>query len=229
MRPALLLALLCGCFDASYVPGNECSPTGECPPGQVCVMDGADSICQYATPHDDCDLVAGTGCPDDYKCTLASIEMPSTVCVLRGNRPAGATCANLGAYDECDDGLICLYSTCRAVCDPDTGAGCGENTCVSFGSYAVCAATCDPLITTCATGVFTHYCYIDPAGASLCLPTRDALGVGERCTELNQCGAGIACVDGTCRTICDVSTGGGGRCTSSQTCQEVANGIGVCR
>lgn len=231
LAPVALLALLCGCFDAAYLPGNKCSPMGECPPDQVCVVVGSSSTCKYTTPHDACNLVAGTGCPDDYKCTLAAPDMPSTVCVLDGGLTEGTPCVNLGIFDECASGLICLQGACRAVCDPATREGCGADTCVPFGSYAVCAETCDPFAPQCPDGVFTENCYVDALGATLCLPTLDDLLAGEVCTEVHQCSAGVACIDGVCRTICDFAASGGqqGTCTAGQTCQQVGSNIGVCR
>lgn len=230
-RVLALLALLCGCFDAAYVPGNKCSPMGECPPGQVCMMVDYEATCQYTTPHDACDLVAGTGCPDDFKCTLAAADMPSTVCVLDGGRTEGEPCASLGIFDECTSGLICLHGACRAVCDPTTREGCGSDTCVPFGSYAVCAETCDPLAPQCPKGVFTQNCYLDSMGATLCLPTQDSLPAESACTELNQCTAGAACIENACRRICDFAATGGqqGICIAGQTCQQVADNVGVCK
>ncbi len=40
MRPAALLLALAGCFSPTVEDGAECSPEGDCPPGQTCAADG---------------------------------------------------------------------------------------------------------------------------------------------------------------------------------------------
>ncbi len=130
-----------------------------------------------------CDVLMGTGCAADEKCSFifdknATGDLPS-VCIKAGSVQEGGTCsytmydsdANLTADQDCAKGLQCFRGACSKVC-PEQAFSCddkGMQTCRVFsGIWAdqptrptdgigFCVDQCDPLEQT--------VCRNNPGGA----------------------------------------------------------------
>jgi hypothetical protein len=69
-------------------------------------------------------------CPAGERCT-SRVTSTSPVasylgCAPIGPKALGETCeliaSDLGAYDDCGDGLLCIGGVCRRTCNSDSGA-----------------------------------------------------------------------------------------------------------
>lgn len=175
----------------------------------------------------DCDPIRQTGCTGLDDCYYTEVVgeggrvMQYRYCGVAGAQGIGEQCTDLG---DCIPGTHCLpfgmmgrqcLPYCEAASDC-TGFGAGSQ-CVLIGSTAptppigVCTYDCDPLNgTSCPGGascqigarpslesgsnVAYTYCYPPGTGAS-----------GSPCSSLDDCGAGLMCRAGFCRSICALS------------------------
>jgi len=238
------------CQPAGGLPqGAACALDNDCAPGHACLgRDGVEPIesrCRRfcAGPSDcaaprrcvdigiaalrlclgaGCDLVEGTGCPDDRACQ--PLQLDSDGAVVTTCRPAGAsqrqdTCA---APADCGAGLACAgigdQPRCQPYCREDADCGplghCIESPAIAGGAIGECDAACDPLAdpSGCPTG---QVCRIigdnardgTPAGASYC-GTEGSAPVGAPCGSADDCVAGSYCDprggSPTCLAFCDL-------------------------
>jgi hypothetical protein len=81
--------------------------------------------------------------------------------------------------------------------------GCGPTTNLGLScadEYTNVTGACDLLAQDCATG---EYCDIDAEGASVCLPDHGGVKCrGESCVTLEECQAGLQCIDSKCTPFC---------------------------
>jgi hypothetical protein len=211
-------ALVC---DAPSVKGCQSQP----PAGATC-----DPVCQ-----------TGKCAWCEEKCSQAVDGR--TVCSARGALGTGSSCTIFLAgdprqYDNCSAGNICLtpepgsglsycFALCRSSVDCSTGGGCTGRVLAASGATQVLVKVCDPPYRSCAPGSPNPCC--------------DPLGTGSAGCDVGQFCYLVAPDSGSHdnRTVCDYTTGGGGRasqCDSSRDCMQgwtcfgAAAGItGVCR
>jgi len=118
----------------------------------------------------DCSVLTQTGCAPGRKCTWVMTTDPTggapgvgaNSCAPNGPVPLGGTCttaaAELGGYDDCVKGTVCIAKTCQPICDVHFG---GLPTC---GPGQACAAQ---------DGLFANSGSPEPAG--ICVPSCDPL------------------------------------------------------
>ncbi len=189
-----------------------------------------------------CDLVTGGGCGAGQSCQFLAPMMgadPEAMCVPAGTAGDGMPCMN---YMDCQEGFACITAdgamegTCQHYCCPGgtgasaacpTGQTCSTTfmgTDVGFCSFA---DDCDPVGMTGCMG--TEACYPGPDGTFQCA-TPGMLTEGETCeTFVNECAAGLACLMGQCRKLCDTDSGMG--CGAMQMCTVGLSGfdtLGAC-
>ena len=193
-----------------------------------------------------CDPVCQSGCPCNHRCILNDQTSNSFMCEATAPASGTAFIPPLGVCDSsnvglCAPGSVCLsgspcpnlcYKTCR------TDDDCGQNsrcTATTITGAANSMFLCSPPIETCnPTGAaacgtaranfscvflagLTGVANIDSAVCDC--STLHYKALGEVCTLVpDNCKPGLACVSGTCRTVCNRSTSAsacpsGGGCT----------------
>ena len=252
LKPSLshlfaLVWLLPACVRAVFSPidpgiasgvggaGGTVGDTISCPAPSVKACQAQSSV--GAT----CDPVCQTGACDwcAKKCSLAGDG--SSVCSAAGPLATGSACAVFldgtpDRYDLCASGNICLtpdlgsglsycFALCRTAIDCPSGGACSERVLSASSDLPVSVKVCDPPYRSCNPSAPQRCC--DPLGT-----------VG--------CDAGQFCylappdpVTRDDRTVCDYSTGAGGRtspcntsrdCMPEWTCFGASAGVtGVCR
>ena len=195
---------------------------------------GAEFIPLPDMPPPSCDSWTHN-CPDGEKC----VPYPSSggtwdanKCVaVMGAQAVGEPCVSGGwveATDDCDETSFCwsvmeidgeLIGYCHAFCSgsPDNPQ-CPESSYCGVaggGVLAICIPTCDPLLQDCAAGLA---CFFD-GGSFTCIFTIQNIPAGEPCGFINDCAAGLVCLDAEpfpacegsacCSPFCDISLGDG--------------------
>lgn len=178
-----------------------------------------------------CDPVAQTGCDTGEKCAAVRAGAAYAVaCVPDGVVGPGGACVDGdgdGATDDCAGGHTCVFGVCRENCSPDPADTCtaADEVCEwGFTSlpFDVCTKTCDVFAQDCPAQP-AQACVIDtaaPAEVGYCAyliadgELSDGLGLGEACSFINECAAGLACVGteqggSACTQICDLAQGSG--------------------
>ena len=168
MRWVLILLgalVACGCGGKVCTPGASSTCTDSslgCVGTHVCNAEGTgfgacDCGAAWEAP---CNLVTQEGCPSGKRCgwisDSASHGAPG--CVPIGDVAALQTCGRgvpgvSTGYDDCQAGLVCVNSECRAACRAGT---CGPGfACQGYsglddgsGNLGVCEPTCDPVTQT---------------------------------------------------------------------------------
>jgi len=225
----LAFNLALGCVRAQFGPAKGSGGAGGAGGAGTCAEVTAIEGCVSSDDH--CDPVCQTGdCGPCQKCTIAGDG--TTVCAAYGDKLVGETCDinSLGTvqqWDDCVAGAICLstpiptaplaaycFTLCRSefIC---SGVPCGTRPLYAGGKPVM---VCDP-----------EYMPCDPnAVPPCCNPFVISDG-----TDSNGCPPGRFCYlvkpdstagsTGRSRTVCEYSTGEGGRgtaCTSSRDCLE---------
>lgn len=204
----------------------------------VCDPGKATQECEMPSMYDgpgECDPFA-QDCADGERCVpwnnAGGANWNATRCSPVDDNPAqiGDACtvegSGVSGVDTCDVGLMCWdvdpdtnMGTCIELC----GCGPGEPTCSGGGTVCtvsnggvlpICLQTCDPLDPGAVCGD-SEGCY--PVDDSfLCAPDASVDGVvGESCSSINGCAAGMAClnpdsvpgcfaVSGCCSAFCDL-------------------------
>ncbi|MBI5528953.1 MAG: hypothetical protein HY897_21710 [Deltaproteobacteria bacterium] len=178
----------------------HCGETKACTPGET----------------QDCDCPGGEkgaqSCSDD------GTKWEDCECEGGGGGGGGGEDAGSGGEDTGNGG--------GNECDGKyTGETCADGVCVELkGGEMMCAPECTDYYTDCPSG----NCYnIEPHGFFACMDTgiRD---VGESCAAVNDCVAGVACLDAgyglTCWQVCD----GANPCDDPATCEDTGLGFDVC-
>jgi len=201
----------------------------------------------------DCELLNPlTTCPDGFWCDVQGVTAACVTVQGKGVKGPGQPC---GGDSECAAGLSCQMDKCSPVCCPATEEPCLANSgaCnieVSLAGDAwvqMCSylPSCTLLQDTCDG---TDVCLIQTPSQCLsaCVqPSGNAVGHGEECSYINDCGESSLCnnEDGTgyCRQLCDttdwqtseVPTGGcppGNQCENlNTTCVDTWDHLGICK
>jgi len=179
---------------------NDCKLFGSiCNDGDACTTDtcNPDGTCSHSAPTD---------CNDNNPCTSDSCETTSGACV---NTPqTGASCddgMDCTANDQCDAAGQCHGTAIVGCCDTDADCGPNDNlcnlvACVShICTFSVVSCAQDPCAPA-ACNPSTGKCESAPKDCSDSDPcTTDTCDFGGICQHTKiTCGAGAACVGGTC-------------------------------
>ncbi len=205
-------------------------------------------------PKGDCDLLA-QDCPEGMWCDVSKDGTNySTKCAPAGGglKDKGVACSG---PSECQAGLKCAAGKCTPYCCPDTDQPCDGGSCniiLSFDEAKMFRAfvcsyndSCELFKGDCPGDTECHV--EDPdAGLAVCHPPApSAVGEGEQCEYVNDCGDSMLCnkngVDnmdpyGKCRHLCDstklMEAAGKGGCLEGRECVPVtAQGfpnLGIC-
>jgi hypothetical protein len=225
------MAAACVSFGACGDDDNTSTPATD-------TTGGVDAQPDTSTPRDtasepDVSFTAcdpfGPACPDGLTCTYLGNEAES-VCVPAGDVATGG---------PCDQDLRCANGICMSL--NGTDARCfdfcrDQNDCNGFdcidlnnAEFSVCRVpglypTCNLLAQDCADEKACYQVANEPD--PVCLDAGD-VSDGNTCEFADSCVKGSACINGTCRKLCDPvienACGGGQLCT---TINETA--VGYC-
>lgn len=149
-------------------------------------------------------LVLSFGCGDDGGSTDTD---GGTVDVDSGTTDGGTTDTDGGTTDAGD--AIDPTTMCPAgACDLLTGGGCDTGEACYYGAESS-----------------------GDAPMPICVPVGEGVE-GDECTNLNDCGAGMTCANGECRTVCcgtnDANCGEDTACTLINLAGATVEGYGAC-
>jgi hypothetical protein len=173
---------------------------------------------------DGCGGTCGT-CTGGDKCSSSGQCVCTPSC-------SGKTCGDNGCGGSC--GTCSSNSTCSAsgqcVCTPAcSGKTCGDNGCggscgtcslgksCASGSCVADPNACDPV--TNAGCALSEGCWLLSTEKTACSITGSGTQ-GSGCSSTSSCAGGHGCFAGTCRKLCQMSSGAG--CVGSQICNGVA-------
>jgi hypothetical protein len=181
-----------------------------------------------------CD-VWGQDCPEGEKCVpyaSSGGNWDELKCVaIMGDQASGEPCWSGGAAegtDNCDATSFCWdvidvegepVGTCTTFCagnpgDPMCPPG---SQCLigSEGTISLCVPTCDPLAQDCGAGLACFWANND----FNCIFTTEDIPAGQPCGLINDCAAGLGCIDAQwfpdcagsacCSAFCDITLGDG--------------------
>jgi hypothetical protein len=202
MRNACLTAATLALLTAA------CGDDGDAGPA---LPDGVTACAPFAATPD---------CPAGQTCTWVG-DVPAPICAPAGDAAPGEAC---GESSLCAEG-VCLAlndepSRCFSLCRD--AADCGEEACLTLegASFRVCGLpdlypACDLLAPACAEG---RGCFIvQGEEAPVCVPAGE-VAVGAACEFANSCLAGDACVNGSCRDLCDPAGAALPACPDATSC-----------
>ena len=180
-------------------------------------------------------------CGNGRNCALIcdSQDRAKLVCVAPGLKNPGDLCNDLS---DCVPGAECFQfacagtsvKTCRQFCNTDADCGAGsvcnlDISCPASATRArVCTRACNP------TGEATQGCvpglrcfvYAGEITDCACSPASRISGVGQPCTEEDDCLPGLTCVDQagqkTCRALCMLVSP---LCPSGTTCTPLSSPV----
>jgi hypothetical protein len=227
-RTILLAALICaGCYSPRFKNEIACDPSGDCPPGTTCGVDGrchgpggeifdapvatdalaADAVAVDAVAVDAAIDARPVGCAGDGDCTMppdlcskaGTCDLNTHVCAFK---PVDCS----GLNDECSRGT-CDAATGQCGKTPiNGGVNCGAGTiCGAFGACGGFDAVCD------TTGTQTRSCTQHTCQAGACTP--NTFSETQACSRtVTTCGTPTV----TNCTACDYTS----QCdeSASQTC-----------
>lgn len=164
------------------------------------------------------------GCPSGQTCTWVG-EVPAPICAPAGDAGLGDPC---GEQTLCAEG-VCLglngdaprcFDLCRDAAD------CGGESCLTLegAPFLICEQpglypACDLLASTCAEG---RGCFMVADEATpVCIPAGET-PAGDACPYANSCLAGDACINGTCRDLCDPAGAALPACPDGASCKPIA-------
>ena len=200
-----------------------CLTDGDCPAGSYCEL--ADGGC-YIPAIAECraynDCYSGLECdfrdscrPEtDGTCLTDSDCEGDALCVENLCTPILETCQ----FDfQCSAGFTCANNRCRLLCDSDTscpsGTACEDSLCQPVVGECVDSSECPDLETNCVEGTCLRRCdegcdsaieVCDPNGFCRPRTSPDPQAPSPFCRTDADCD-GTLCVDGMCRTECDVT------------------------
>jgi hypothetical protein len=189
--------------DEDFAGVSECDPFAQdCPEGEKCVPYGSTG-----------------GNWDANKCvTVMGDGVAGDTCTYGGTTEATDDCdADSHCWDVMDDGNGNLVGVCTPfctgtaddpVCPPSTSCLIANE-----GSITLCIATCDPLVQDCGEGLA---CFWANNGFNCIFTTQD-IPLGEPCGYINDCVAGLICLDATVLPSCGGSACCGSFCDTADT------------
>jgi hypothetical protein len=179
-----------------------------------------------AAPAIPCDWLAQTGCPVGQKCAVTASG--ERLCVASGTQPVGATCAPVGASDNCVAGALCVSRAggsgiCRRSCVTDgdcpsaavasgvTPEPRNVSQCMQWDQnpfVSTCTIPCNPVLsagpTGCAAGAFCEWLVTGGLEYTTCADHPGSQTGWGQCIN-NECSPGSVCVTNgltLCTTIC---------------------------
>lgn len=200
-----------------------CLTDGDCPVGSYC--DRADGGC-YIPAIAECR--SDGDCGPDFECDFRNSCRPQSfgTCLIDDDCSEGALCienvctplAETCQFDfQCAAGFTCANNRCRLLCGPDTrcptGTSCQENLCQPDVADCIVSSECPDLTTNCVEGTCLRRC---DAGCDDALEVCDDRGFCRPrtlpdpdaptpfCRTDADCD-GTLCVQGVCRTQCDIT------------------------
>jgi hypothetical protein len=199
-----------------------CLTDGDCPVGSYCEL--ADGGC-YVPAIAECR--ADRDCSSGFECDFRDSCRPETTgtCLADGDCSGDALCvenrctplADTCQFDfQCSAGFTCANNRCRLLCGPDTtcpsGTACEDSLCQPRAGECIDSSECPDLATNCVEGTCLRRCdegcdtateVCDPNG--FCRPhtSPDPEAPTPFCRTSADCD-GTLCVDGMCRTECDI-------------------------
>ena len=219
------------CPADTYCQSNECVAydfgicltDGDCPVGSYC--DRTDGGC-YIPAVAEC--LADTDCRSGFECDFRDTCRPETFGDCLGDEDCNAgnicvdnvctTLADTCQFDfQCSAGFTCVNNLCLLLCGPETqcptGTRCEDNLCRTRVGECVDSSECPDLATNCVEGTCLRRCetgcneaieVCDPEG--FCRPRTlpDPNAPTPFCRTDEDCD-GTVCVQGVCRTQCDIT------------------------
>jgi len=200
-----------------------CLTDGDCPVGSYC--DRADGGC-YIPAVAECRV--DDDCMSGFECDFRDSCRPATAgnCLSDDACPGGELCIeNLCTaatetcqFDfQCSAGFTCANNRCRLLCGPDTvcpsGTACEASLCQAIAGECIDSSECPDLKTNCVEGTCLRRCDegCDPAievcdAEGFCRPrtSPDPAAPTPFCRTDADCDGSI-CLEGLCRTQCDIS------------------------
>ena len=200
-----------------------CVTDGDCPVGSYC--ERSDGGC-YIPAIAECS--ADRDCSSGFECDFRDSCRPETdgTCLADGDCAIDALCIeNLCTavgetcqFDfQCSAGFTCTNNRCRLLCGPDTicpsGTACEESLCQPIVGECIDSSQFPDLETNCVEGTCLRRCdagcdaTIEVCDAEgFCRPrtSPDAEAPSPFCRTDADCD-GSLCVQGLCRTACDIT------------------------
>ena len=200
-----------------------CLTDGDCPVGSYC--DRSDGGC-YIPAIAECR--ADGDCSSGFECDFRDSCRPETegTCLADGGCANDALCVeNLCTavvetcqFDfQCSAGFSCANNRCRLLCGPDTscpsGTACDDSLCQPVVGECVDSSECSDLKTNCVEGICLRRCdegcdatieVCDPEGFCRPRTSPDPQAPSPFCRTDADCD-GSRCVEGMCRTECDIT------------------------
>jgi hypothetical protein len=200
-----------------------CLTDGDCPVGSYCERsDGGCYIPAIAECRADRDCASG------FECDFRDSCRPQTdgTCLADGDCPGDALCienlcteiTDTCQFDfQCSAGFACANNRCRFLCGPDTscptGTACEDALCQPTVGECVDSSECPDLTTNCVEGTCLRRCdegcapdteICDPQGFCRPRTSPDPQAPSPFCRTDADCD-GTVCVEGMCRTECDIT------------------------
>ena len=200
-----------------------CLTDGDCPVGSYC--DRADGGCYIPTIAEcrvDPDCTSGFECDFRDTCRPSSADdclvdsdcLGDELCVENLCTPVTKTCQ----FDfQCSAGFTCSNNRCRLLCGPETicpsGTACEDSLCQPIIGECIDSSECPDLKTNCVEGTCLRRC---DEGCNAAIEVCDAEGFCRPrtspdpeaptpfCRTDADCDGSI-CLEGLCRTECDIS------------------------
>jgi hypothetical protein len=200
-----------------------CLTDGDCPVGSYC--ERADGSCYIPTIAE---CRADGDCSSGFECDFRDSCRPETDgnCLADGDCASDALCVeNLCTavvetcqFDsQCSAGFTCANNRCRLLCGPDTscptGTACEDSLCQPIIGECVDSSECPDLTTNCVEGICLRRCdegcnaateVCDPEGFCRPRTSPDPQAPSPFCRTAADCD-GSLCVEGMCRTECDIT------------------------
>ncbi len=200
-----------------------CLTDGDCPVGSYC--ERTDGGC-YIPAIAECG--ADGDCTSGFECDFRDSCRPETfgTCLIDGDCAGGDVCiANLCTplaetcqFDfQCAAGFTCANNRCLLLCGPDThcptGTSCQDSLCQTNVGECIDSSECPDLTTNCVEGTCLRRCDEGCDGATevcdaegFCRPRTlpDPNAPTPFCRTDADCD-GTICVEGVCRTECDIT------------------------
>lgn len=200
-----------------------CLTHGDCPVGSYCdLSDGGCYIPAIAECNADGDCGSGFECdfrnscrPETQGDCLADTDCnPGRICIENVCTPLEETCQ----FDfQCAAGFTCANNRCRLLCGPETkcptGTACQSSLCQPVVGECIDSSDCPDLTTHCVEGACLRRCdagcdaSIEVCGPEgFCRPrtSPDPDAPMPFCRTDQDCD-GTVCVEGACRTACDIT------------------------